>query len=127
MDACTVRARLITFACPVPEQENNRSNIIANTNNMDNECTHISPNCPSDGSSLGYAPNLPVSIIFLVLFTIALLCNVVQGLRYKTWTFMVMMCLGSQSEVIGYAGRVLMHYNPYRLSTLVYIFRISGF
>ncbi|EXJ66010.1 uncharacterized protein A1O5_10987 [Cladophialophora psammophila CBS 110553] len=81
---------------------------------MDDECTHVSPGCPSDGSSLGYAPNLPVTIVFLILFGIALLCNIIQGSKYKTWTFMAMMCLGSQSEVIGYIGRIFMHYNPYR-------------
>lgn len=86
------------------------------------KCTEVGPDCPADGSSLGYPPNLVVSIIFMGVFATSLVCHLVQGWRAKTWTFMIAMCLGSNAEVIGYLGRVFMHSNPYRLSTLVLIF-----
>ena len=86
------------------------------------KCTEVGPDCPADGSSLGYPPNLVVSIIFMGVFGTSLVCHLVQGWRAKTWTFMIAMCLGSNAEVIGYLGRVFMHSNPYRLSTLVLIF-----
>jgi hypothetical protein len=82
-------------------------------------CKEIGPNCPSDGSSLGYAPNMAASVIFMGLFGISLVGHVVLGWKYKTWTFLVAMFLGSSSEVVGYLGRVLMHQNPYKLSTSV--------
>lgn len=83
------------------------------------KCTEVGPDCPADGSSLGYPPNLVINIIFMGVFGTSLVCHLVQGWRAKTWTFMAAMCLGSNSEVIGYLGRVLMHSNPYRLSTFL--------
>jgi len=41
------------------------------------------------------------------------------GCKYKTWSFMIAMLLGCSCEVVGYLGRILMHNNPYKLSTLV--------
>jgi hypothetical protein len=77
------------------------------------KCIEIGTNCPIDGSSLSYAPNKAA------IFGSSLVCHVVLGWKYKTWTFMVAMFLGSSSEVVGYLGRILMHNNPYKLSTLV--------
>ena len=82
-------------------------------------CTAIGPDCPADGSSLGYAPNVVASIVFLCLFSISLAGHVALGWKYKTWTFLIAMALGSSSELVGYLGRILMHNNPYKLSTLV--------
>ncbi|KFY81071.1 hypothetical protein V499_00144 [Pseudogymnoascus sp. VKM F-103] len=79
----------------------------------------VGPDCPADGSPLGYAPNLAASIAFLSLFAVSLIAHVVWGIRYRTWTFMVCMVLGSMTEVIGYVGRVFMHKNPYNLSTIM--------
>ncbi|OBT91738.2 hypothetical protein VE01_10229 [Pseudogymnoascus verrucosus] len=79
----------------------------------------VGPDCPADGSPLGYAPNLAASIAFLSLFAVSLIAHVVWGIRYRTWTFMVCMVLGSMTEVIGYVGRVFMHKNPYNLSTFL--------
>jgi hypothetical protein len=84
------------------------------------KCTEIGPDCPPDGSSLGYAPNMAASIIFMGLFGGSLIGHIALGWKYKTWTFLIAMILGSSSEVIGYLGRVLMHNNPYKLSTLVF-------
>lgn len=83
----------------------------------DMKCKTIGPGCPTDGSSLGYAPNMAASIIFMSIFSLSLIGHAVLGWKYKTWTFMVAMLLGSSSEVVGYLGRIMMHNNPYRLST----------
>jgi hypothetical protein len=83
------------------------------------KCIEIGTNCPIDGSSLSYAPNKAASVAFMAIFGSSLVCHVVLGWKYKTWTFMVAMFLGSSSEVVGYLGRILMHNNPYKLSTLV--------
>lgn len=84
----------------------------------------VGPDCPADGSPLGYAPNLAASIAFLSLFAVSLIAHVVWGIRYRTWTFMACMVLGSMTEVIGYVGRVFMYKNPYNLSTYVLIIRM---
>ena len=90
------------------------------------KCKAIGPDCPPDGSSLGYAPNMAASIIFLALFSISLVGHLALGWKYKTWTFLIAMGLGSSSELIGYLGRILMHNNPYKLSTLVFRHAIGG-
>jgi hypothetical protein len=82
-------------------------------------CKQIGPDCPADGSPLGYAPNVAASVIFLLAFSLSSICHLALGLKYKTWSFMIAMLLGSSSEVVGYIGRILMHNNPYRLSTYV--------
>lgn len=84
------------------------------------KCTAIGPDCPADGSSLGYAPNMAASIVFLGIFSISLVAHAALGWKYKTWTFLIAMALGSSSEMVGYLGRILMHNNPYKLSTLVF-------
>jgi hypothetical protein len=85
----------------------------------DMTCKQVGPDCPLDGSSLGYAPNIGASAVFTVLFSLSYVCHLTLGWKYKTWTFMIAMLLGSTSEVVGYIGRILMHNNPYRLSTYV--------
>ncbi|RFU36250.1 hypothetical protein B7463_g106, partial [Scytalidium lignicola] len=82
-------------------------------------CEEIGPGCPADGSSLGYPPNIAASVIFMGLFGASLLGHTVLGWKHKTWSFMIAMFLGSSSEVVGYLGRILMHNNPYRLSTFL--------
>ncbi|KAF8848302.1 RTA1-domain-containing protein [Acephala macrosclerotiorum] len=85
----------------------------------DISCKQIGPDCPSDGSPLGYAPNLAASVIFMGIFSLSSVGHLVLGWKYKTWSFMIAMLLGSSSEVVGYLGRILMHNNPYRLSTFL--------
>ncbi|PMD38713.1 RTA1-domain-containing protein [Hyaloscypha variabilis F] len=85
----------------------------------DMTCKQVGPDCPLDGSSLGYAPNIGASAVFTVLFSLSYVCHLTLGWKYKTWTFMIAMLLGSTSEVVGYIGRILMHNNPYRLSTFL--------
>ncbi|KAH8773953.1 RTA1 like protein-domain-containing protein [Hyaloscypha finlandica] len=85
----------------------------------DIQCKQIGPDCPDDGSPLGYAPNVAASVIFVIIFNLSSICHLVQGWKYKTWSFMIAMLLGSSSEVVGYIGRILMHNNPYRLSTFL--------
>ncbi|KAE9368867.1 RTA1-domain-containing protein [Stipitochalara longipes BDJ] len=83
------------------------------------KCKQIGPDCPADGSSLGLAPNIAASVIFLLIFNFSSICHLTLGWKYKTWSFMIAMMLGSSSEVVGYIGRILMHNNPYRLSTFL--------
>jgi len=69
--------------------------------------------CPIEAAQLPYAPNLAGNTIYLAVFSAALLANVVLGIRYRTWGYLVGMTLGCILEVLGYVGRVMMHYNPF--------------
>ena len=45
---------------------------------------------------------------FAAFFALCFLVQLVQGIRYKTWTFMIALCLGCLGEAVGYGGRIMM-------------------
>ncbi|KAI5792556.1 RTA-like protein, partial [Peziza echinospora] len=54
-----------------------------------------------------YRPSLAMNGLLTALFAIALLSNIVQGIKYKTWSFMAVMSIGCALEIGGYIGRLL--------------------
>lgn len=76
-------------------------------------CLSVSPACPVSASIYGYYPSLPANAFFCAFFGLALVANLILGTRYKTWTFMIALALGSLTECVGYVGRILMHGNPF--------------
>ncbi|KAI4171526.1 MAG: hypothetical protein LQ348_006919 [Seirophora lacunosa] len=69
--------------------------------------------CPAELSVYQYQPTLPGNICFLLLFAIAMIIHLVMGLKWRTWFFVFCMFWGCVSEIIGYAGRIMLHYNPF--------------
>ncbi|KAF5024458.1 hypothetical protein F66182_3467 [Fusarium sp. NRRL 66182] len=69
--------------------------------------------CPIEWSLYGYRPSLAANIVFVVLFSLIGFAHAYLGFRWKSWGFMTGMLLGCISEVIGYAGRIMMWYNPF--------------
>lgn len=70
-------------------------------------------NCPIEWSIYQYRPDLAANIAFLALFAAVGFIHIFLGIRWKSWGFMVGMILGCVSEVAGYAGRILLYYNPF--------------
>jgi hypothetical protein len=81
--------------------------------NLFKVCRHISPDCPVESSIYGYYPSLPGNTFFLAWFAAMLIVNVLLGVKFKRWAYMTAVSLGCISEVIGYAGWVILHNNPY--------------
>jgi hypothetical protein len=77
------------------------------------DCTSVSPECPVSGTIYGYAPNLAANAFFCAFFSLFLLANLLLPLKYKSWTYASILSLGALAEVIGYAGRILMHSNAW--------------
>ena len=77
------------------------------------DCTKISPECTVDDSVYGYFPSLAGNAFFAAIFGIFMIINLVFGIRYRSWTFLVAMGLGCMGESLGYAGRVLLNDNPF--------------
>jgi hypothetical protein len=77
------------------------------------DCSAISDLCPVEGTIYGYTPSLPANAAFAGFFGIAMILNLIYGIRYKTWTYMTALTLGCLAECGGYVGRVLMHNNPW--------------
>jgi hypothetical protein len=69
--------------------------------------------CPIEAAQIPYAPNLAGNVLYLSIFSAALLANLVLGIWYRTWGYLVVMTFGCVLEVLGYVGRVQMHFNPF--------------
>ncbi|KAL6248714.1 hypothetical protein RBB50_003776 [Rhinocladiella similis] len=80
---------------------------------MSNNCTELSVECPAELSVYGYLPNVPANAFFLGFFGLFGLLNLGLGIKYRTWSYMVALCLACLTEAIGYVGRIIMHSNPF--------------
>jgi len=67
---------------------------------------------------MAYIPTLPGNALFAALFGILIVPQLLFGIRYKTWSFMIWMSLGLLGEVVGYIGRIMLSNN---------IFDFNGF
>ncbi|KAL3477014.1 RTA1 like protein-domain-containing protein [Aspergillus californicus] len=71
--------------------------------------------CPVSMGMVQYLPILWCQILFMAIFGAAIIPQLVFGIRYKTWTFMVAMILGLIGEAVGYGGRIMLNKNPFKL------------
>ncbi|KAK3389366.1 putative RTA1 domain protein [Podospora didyma] len=69
--------------------------------------------CPIEAAQIPYAPNLAGNVLYLTIFSVALLVNIVLGIWCRTWGYLVSMSFGCILEILGYVGRVQMHFNPF--------------
>lgn len=76
-------------------------------------CTAVSPECPVEGTLYGYTPSLEWNAFFAAFFGLCCIIQIGQGIRWKTWTYMIGVGLGCLAECVGYIGRIMMHNNPY--------------
>lgn len=77
------------------------------------ECTQVSPLCPVEATVYGYYPNLGANAFFCASFAVFTIAQLVLGIRYKTWTWMIATVVGCAMESIGYGGRIMMNRNPF--------------
>ena len=66
-----------------------------------NNCTAVSIYCPAEFTIYGYYPNLGANVFFCAFFALCLGIQFVLGIRYKTWTYMIALVLGTLAEAIG--------------------------
>lgn len=75
--------------------------------------------CSIEHSVYRYRPSLAANVVFIALFAIAMAIQIVLGMRWKTWWFMWCIITGCVAEIIGYAGRVMLYYNPFKFSAFM--------
>ena len=75
--------------------------------------------CPLSCAQVEYLPTLAGNIVYAVGFGLLLIAQLALGIRYKTWGFMVGMMCGLIIEVVGYAGRVMLHENPFDFNNFI--------
>ncbi|KAK3688697.1 parasitic phase-specific protein PSP-1 [Podospora appendiculata] len=69
--------------------------------------------CAADYSVYGYQPSLGANVAFMALYALTATVHLYLGVRWRTWFFTTAMVAGSLSAIVGYAGRVMLHYNPW--------------
>ncbi|KAF7556927.1 hypothetical protein G7Z17_g1020 [Cylindrodendrum hubeiense] len=69
--------------------------------------------CPLSWTMYTYLPSLPANIVFVVLFSLIGVAHGYLGYRWKSWGFMGGMIAGCAAEILGYAGRIMLHSNPF--------------
>lgn len=79
-------------------------------------CHSVNATCPVSKSFYGYTPALGPNVALLVIFSIALVAHGVQGIYYRAWGTLTAMGWGCICEVLGYAGRLMMHPNAFNLN-----------
>ncbi|KAF2805476.1 sphingoid long-chain base transporter RSB1 [Mytilinidion resinicola] len=71
------------------------------------DCT--SDTCPISASVYGYNPSIAANGIFCALFAISFFLHIFQGVKWKSWSFLISMAIGVFGEAVGYGGRIMMH------------------
>ncbi|MDI1489810.1 MAG: hypothetical protein OHK93_001008 [Ramalina farinacea] len=75
-------------------------------------CTEPSTACPLDPTEFGHYPDVPDKIFSIAFFTICAILQLVLGIKWRTWTYMVFVVCGSALEAVGYVGRLKLWANP---------------
>ncbi|KAH1441880.1 hypothetical protein KXV53_003763 [Aspergillus fumigatus] len=88
--------------------------MVSNTTDPSDYCTLDT--CPLSLANFNYVPNLAGNLLYLALFGTMLVANLGLGIYYRTWGYLVGMIGGLALEVIGYVGRIQLHYNPFPFS-----------
>ncbi|KAF7927395.1 uncharacterized protein EAE97_010070 [Botrytis byssoidea] len=69
--------------------------------------------CPLEYGMVHYHPTLFGNVFYLGIFAALLIIHIMQLWRWKAWSFSCCMLTGLVLEIIGYLGRIQMHYDPY--------------
>lgn len=69
--------------------------------------------CSLEYANFTYIPSLGGNIAYATIFGLLLVAQLFMGIRSRTWTFLGGMFGGLVLEIIGYVGRVQLHYNPF--------------
>jgi hypothetical protein len=78
--------------------------------------------CSLKCAQVEFLPTVAGNTLYAVLLALILIAQVGLGVWYRTWGFMAGMFCGLVLEVIGYAGRIMLHSNPFNFNSfLVYV------
>ena len=84
-----------------------------NITTLPQDCTWDLCSFETHNAPYFYRPSLALNGFLLAAFALSLVVHIGQGIRYRTWTFLIAMGFGGLGEVIGYIGRIMSHNNPW--------------
>lgn len=64
-------------------------------------------------AQIDYYPSFDGNLLYLALFAIFLIAQIVQGIVWKTWSYSLAIILGLVLECLGYVGRLALSRNPF--------------
>lgn len=76
-------------------------------------CSHVSELCPVSATLYGYQPNLGGNVFLAVMHGLMLIIQTCYAIYFRTWTFYIAMLGSTALELVGYIGRILMHFNAW--------------
>ncbi|KAF7517170.1 hypothetical protein G7054_g13892 [Neopestalotiopsis clavispora] len=79
-------------------------------------CTTVTPLCPVEATTYGYAPNLGANAALCVVFGMVLIFQLAIGFWSKIYGYSAAIAGGSLLECVGYIGRLKMHNNAWDMS-----------
>ncbi|KAJ5810977.1 RTA1 domain protein [Penicillium robsamsonii] len=75
--------------------------------------------CTLDHAMVHYVPTLAGNALFLALFAIAAVIHLFLGVWYRTYSYLFALGCGLLLEIIGYAGRISLHYDPFSFNAFL--------
>ena len=84
----------------------NASTIVFNQTLADDPDLCTLQTCPIAWATVTYDPSLAGNAFLLAVFAVCLVAQVVQGVMYRTWAFLVPWIFGLILECAGYGSRV---------------------
>jgi hypothetical protein len=90
------------------------SSVACNYAILQQDCT-LQTCCLNQGT-VDYIPTLAGNITYAAIFVLLLGLQLILCLWYRGWTFMVGIGCGLLCEIIGYAGRIWMHYSIFDMN-----------
>jgi hypothetical protein len=69
--------------------------------------------CPLAFATVQYDPTLVGNALYTAIFGFFFFIHIFLGIRYRIWGYLAAMVGGLVLEIIGYAARVQMHFNPF--------------
>lgn len=75
--------------------------------------------CPRSCAQVEYLPTLAGNAIYAAAFGLLLIAQLGLGMKYKTWGFMIGMVCGLLLEIVGYAGRIMLHNNVFDFNNFI--------
>ena len=69
--------------------------------------------CPLSWAQVHYDPSLIGNTLYLFIFSLIFVIQLLFGIYSRTWSFLLAFCSGEILEIIGYVARIQMHNNPF--------------
>ncbi|KAK0648385.1 parasitic phase-specific protein PSP-1 [Cercophora newfieldiana] len=75
--------------------------------------------CSLEMTVYRYQPSIPANASFIAFYALATLIHTYLGLRWRRWWFTICINIGCVNAMIGYAGRIMLHYNPWSFAAFM--------